>query len=88
MLNVIEGPICCRMSVYPSFYREDPIFVPLYSNIIFTINNLQQQRSSVCPLNKGFIVHFIAWLVNVCGSGVASYTPAYDWFFDTLGMGL
>ena len=36
-----------------------------------TINSRHQQRSSVCPLNKGIMVDFIHWL-----AWVASYTHA------------
>ena len=56
--------------------------------LFLTINSRQQQRSSVCPLNKGFMVHFIYWLVNVHGSGVASYAHAVSEWVNNIYLEL
>ena len=44
-------------------------------------------KGRVCPLNEGFIVDFISWLVNVYGSVVAFYTHALgsEWVWTHWG---
>ena len=63
-------------------FIANTLYLFLRTRTLFsTINSRQQQRSSVCPLNKGFMVHFMSWLVNVDGSGVAFYTHTVsEWF--------